>query len=205
MNPEDIAEDTGTAPETITPEPSQETPESPIDKELNRGTKQRTPEEKAAFTLKKNAESVAALGLDPAEVLGLNNKAPTGEEGDDEVPEWFKKHQQKEQSKTAEELADTIEDPKERELVKRTLATVITSGSPEERIRVARGYVNAVKSGQIAEELGRAGTARTFSSGAGAPPGTTQKEPEFTPLELSYMKPPFNLSKEQVLAARPKD
>lgn len=204
MNPEDNAEDTGTAPETITTEPSQETPESPIDQELNRDTKQRTPAEKAAFALRKNAESAAALGLDPAEVLGLNTKAAAGDDSD-EVPEWFKKHQQKEQSKTAEEIADSIEDPKERELVKRTLATIVTSGSAEERVRVARGYVNAVKTGQIAEELGRAGTPRSFSSGAGAPPGTTQKEPEFSHEELSYMKPPFNLSKEQVLAARPKD
>lgn len=204
MNP-DLAEDTGTAPETITPEPSQETPETPIEQELARDTKQRTPAEKAAYTLKKNAESVAALGLDPADVLGLNKQAPTQEPEGDIVPEWFKKYQQQEQSKTAEELADAIEDPKERELVKQKLATVITSGSPEERIRVARGFVNAVKTGQIAEELGRAGTARSFSSGAGAPPGTTQKEPEFSPEELSYMKPPFSLSKEQVLAARPKD
>ena len=204
MNP-DNAEDTGTAPETIIPEPSQEAPESPIDQELNRDNKQRTPAEKAAFTLKKNAESVAALGLDPAEVLGLNKQAPTQEPEGDIVPEWFKKFQQQEQSKTAEELADAIEDPKERELVKLKLGTVITSGSAEERVRVARGYVNAVKSGQIAEELGRAGHARTFSSGAGAPPGNSQKEPEFSPEELSYMKPPFSLSKEQVLAARPKD
>jgi len=204
MNPEDNAEDTGTAPEEITPEPSQETPESPLDQELARDTKQRTPAEKAAFALKKNAESAAALGLDPAEVLGLNNKAPEAP-GDDIVPEWFKKFQQQEQSKTAEELADAIEDPKERELVKQKLATVITSGSPEERIRVARGFVNAVKTGQIAEELGRAGTPRSFGSGAGAPPGTTQKEPEFSELEQSYMRPPFSLTKEQVLAARPKD
>lgn len=203
MNP-DLAEDTGTAPD-ITPEPSQETPETPIEQELNRDTKQRTPAEKAAYTLKKNAESVAALGLDPAEVLGIQAKAPTQEPEGDIVPEWFKKYQQQEQSKTAEQLADAIEDPKERELVKLKLSTVITSGSPEERVRVARGYVNAVKTGQIAEELGRAGTARTFSSGAGAPPGTSEKEPEFSALEQSYMRPPFSLTKEQVLAARPKD
>lgn len=203
---ENTADNTGTAPEELNPEPSQETPESPLQAELNRDTKQRTPAEKAAYTLRKNAESVAALGLDPAEVLGLNNQAPAGVDRDAPVTMGMLEDMQRDRSqKTALQLADEIPDQYERDLTKKYLTErVKPSGDAQEDLRFARLAVNSVKTGQVLEELGRAGTARSFQSGAGAPPGTTQKEPEFTALEQSYMKPPFNLSKEQVLAARPK-
>lgn len=203
---ENNAEQTGTAPEEITPEPSQETPESPLEQELNRDTKQRTPAEKAAYTLRKNAESVAALGLDPAEVLGLNNQAPAGIDRDAPVTMGMLEDMQKDRSqKTALQLADEIPDQYERDLTKKYLTErVKPTGDAYEDLRFARLAVNSVKSGQILEEVGRAGQARGFGSGAGAPPASIQKEPEFTALEQSYMKPPFSLSKEQILAARPK-
>lgn len=202
MDPE-LAENTGTAPEEITTEPSQE--ENPIEAELNRETgKQRTPAEKAAYALRKNAESVAALGLDPAEVLGLNHEAPVAVDKDAPVTVGMLEAMQKEQAqKTALQLADEIADPHERELTKKYLVErVKPSGDAHEDLRFARLAVNAVKSKQIVEEVNRAGQPRSFSSGAGAPPSSVEKEVEFTPLELSYMKPPFNLTKEQVLKAR---
>lgn len=209
---QNTAENTGTAPEEITTEPSQETEaaENPLETELKRETgRQRTPEEKAAYALRKNAESVAALGLDPLEVLGLNNKAPQGFDTlDKDAPVtvgMLEAMRQEQAQKTALQLADEIADPHERELTKKYLVErVKPSGDAHEDLRFARLAVNSVKNTQVVEELNRAGTARSFGSGAGAPPGTTQKEPEFTELEKSYMKPPFNLTKEQVLAARPK-
>jgi hypothetical protein len=203
MNPDNTAENTGTAPEEIITEPSQE-PANPLETELNRETKQRTPAEKAAFTLRKNAESVAALGLDPAEVLGLNNQVPAGVDKDAPVTVGMLEAMQKDRSqKTALQLADEIPDQYERDLTKKyLLVRVVPSGDAHEDLRFARLAVNAVKSGQVIEELGRAGQPRSFASGAGAPFSTTQKEVEFTANELSFMRPPFNMTKEQILKAR---
>lgn len=204
MNPDNNAENTGTAPEEIITEPSQETPETAVQAELKRESKQYTPAEKAAFTLKKNAESVAALGLDPAEVLGLNNPVPQGVDKDAPVTVGMLEAMQLDRSqKTALQLADEIPDQYERELTKRYLMErVRPTGDAHEDLRFARLAVNAVKSGQILEETNRAGTPRSFASGAGAPPTTTQKEVEFTAEELGFMRAPFNMTKEQILKTR---
>lgn len=200
MIDETISEETtGTEPETINNEPSQD----PLDVEIERTKKEgRSEAEKAAFSLKKNAERAKELGIDPAEILGLKKEEP---KDNDEVPEWYKKEQSKANAKTALELADSIEDPKERELVQIALNSVVTSGTPEERLRVARGYVNSVRNGQLVEEISRAGTPKHFSSGTGAPAKPAAKKPELTPQEQQFTKPPFNMTPAQIIAARPKE
>lgn len=202
MEPEQNSEE-AVVPEAtdIIQEPSQD----PLDQEIERGRGQAktfTEAERAAFNLKKNAERARELGVDPAEVLGITSE-PKAQ--DDEIPQWYKDKEAKDASQTAHQLAESIQDPKERELVKQKLDTVITSGSPEERVRVARGYVNAVKNGQIAEILASESAPRGFSSGAGAPPATAPTEPELTAEELLFTRPPISMTKAQVIAARPRN
>jgi len=202
MEPETNVEET-TAPtaEPINPEPSQD----PIDIEIEKGKEEKrqfTEAEKAAFNLKKNAERAKELGVDPAAVLGIN---PEPKAEDEDVPEWYKKREAQAASKTALELADAIEDPRERELVKMKLETVITSGSPEERVRIARGYVNSVRNGQIAEEVTRAKQAPAFGNAAGAPASKAPATPELTQAEALFTRPPFNMTPAEIIAKRPQE
>lgn len=191
--------ETVTTTETITQEPSQET--SAVEKELNEvtGKSKYTPEEKAAFNLKKNAELAESLGINVEEVIGL--KKP---EANSDIPEWYRKLEAEKAQKTALELADDIENEHERALVKHALENVITGGSPTERLRVARGYVNSVKNGQVAEELARKGTPSSGSS-AGAPAPKKPTEIELTPQEEPFTKPPFNMTKAEIISKRPQN
>lgn len=195
-----ITETPGTVPETINNEPSQDPLDQEIEREKGKG-EGRTEPEKAAFSLKKNADRVRELGLDPLEVLGVT-PTPKPADTNDDVPEWFKKIEAGKSAKTALELADMIDDPKERELVRIKLETVITSGSPEERLRVARAYVNSVKNGQIVEEIGRMTPPRHFSSGSGAPANKVPTTPELTADEQQFTKAPFNMSATEIIAKR---
>lgn len=193
-----------TAPEAepINPEPSQDPIDVEIEREKEKG-RQFTEAEKAAFNLKKNAERAKELGVDPATVLGITAE-PAQAEGDD-VPEWYKKREAQAASKTALELADAIEDPRERELVKMKLETVITSGSPEERVRIARGYVNSVRNGQIVEEVSRAKQAPAFGNSAGAPASKAPATPELTQAETLFTRPPFNMTPAEIISKRPQE
>jgi nucleotide-binding universal stress UspA family protein len=196
-----VEETTAPTAEPITPEPSQD----PLDVEIEKGKEEKrqfTEAEKAAFNLKKNAERAKELGVDPATVLGLSQETQTE---DDDVPEWYKKREAQAASKTALELAEAIEDPRERELVKMKLETVITSGSPEERVRIARGYVNSVRNGQIAEEVTRAKAAPAFGNGAGAPANKAPAAPELSAAELPFTRPPFNMTPAEIIAKRPQE
>lgn len=181
----------------VTPAPEQTPPPTPVQEELERVRKagDRTEKEKAAFTLKKNAERLVELGGDPDEVLGKRENVQ------DEVPQWFKNLETSKAKETALDLADGIEDVDERELVKHQLEHVITGGTPEERLKVARGYVNSVKSRQIAEELTRKGTPRSFSTGAGAPPRGEGEIFEPTEEEASMMAS-FGLTEADIKSAR---
>lgn len=146
--------------------------QDPVEKELNRVRKPKTEAEKLEFSLRSTAKRAEELGLDPKKILGVDAQAPVPIETDG-VPDWYKKEQAKNAGKDAMTLAEEIADPHERELVKHALSTSITSGSPEERVRIAKGYVNSVRNAQIAEEATRGGGARRFSSapGGSAPAG----------------------------------
>lgn len=192
---------TETTPETVsteTPAPSQD----PIEQELEKVSKKgegRTELEKLQFTKRKLLER-------EAELLKEQGIAPT-EPGDDEpVTVGMLKAKEREQAfKTALTLAEEdIQDERERELVKHHLSnTIKPSGNPREDLRVARAIVNSVKNGQIAEELARKGTPSAPSS-SGAP-GKHEAVFEPTPSELAMMRPPFNLTKEDVVKARQKE
>jgi len=195
--------ETVTTTEEITNDPSQKTAiETEIERE--QGKQQRSEKEKAEFTLKKNAERARELGIDPAEALGL--KTAEAAEGDD-APATIGavKNLLAEKAKdTAFELADEIEDEHVRELTKLNLKRIIPSGDPREDLRLARLAAESAKNAKVLEEVGRAGRPRTHVSAAGAPAATTETEVELTAPEREFLKPPFNLTKEAIIAARPK-
>ncbi len=152
----------------------------------------RTPEEIAKYNLKKKADEAKALGIDPKEVLGGS---------DDEVPAWYKAEKAKEITKTAMQLADGIADEETRDKVKATLGRLAPSENPEEDFRLALGAVSAPKNKQILEEMNRYGKPRIVAAGGGQP---ASQEEEFvpTPEETVFMRPPYKMSKEKILAAR---
>lgn len=115
----------------------------------------------------------------------------------------FKKLKAEEARKTALDMADDIEDDNVRELTKNYLKTrIVPSGNPAEDFKFALSAVNSLRNSQIAEEMARKGTPKTYSSASGVP--ATQANDNFvpTPEEESMMRPPFNLSREHILASR---
>lgn len=137
------------------------------------------------------------------ELKGETDDVITDDEDDKPVTVGMLKNIQKEQAQsTALQMADDISDENERDLVKHYLSTkIIPSGNPSEDLRFARAAVNSIKNGQIAEELARKGSAKTHSSATSAP---AKDETEFTPTEeeAAFMRPPFNLKKEDIIKAR---
>ena len=149
-----------------------------------------TREERLEFEKKKIDEQLAEL---------------KGKEADKDTPVtvgMLEDREREKQKGNALDLAEAIEDETERELVIHQLETTITSGSAEERVKVARGYVNSLRNAQIAEELARQKNPKPGTP-PGAPPKTGDKfEP--TPEEAVFMAPPYNLKKEDILKSREK-
>lgn len=183
--------------------------QDPLKDELEKVKGGRTEEEKAAFTFRKQAERLSALGIDPLNVLDIKKPESTqqGEQNDEDTPVtlgMLKKMQTESVSKTALDLANEITNETERELVKHHLENTIRStGNPQKDLELARSIVNAVKNNKVVEEISRKPITKTYSSNGGANQ-RTEPEVEFTKEEIQYMGAPFYLSKEQILAARPK-
>jgi hypothetical protein len=173
-------------------------PTTQIDNELKKvRTEGKTELEKAIFTRNKIDKRIA-------ELQGENVNE---EEEDDNKPLTigdFKKIEMEKAIKTAEQKANEIEDDKERELTLHYLRNSIKpSGNAETDLRNARAIVNSLKNAQIVEELARKTNPNQFSKGS----GDNQKyEENFEPTaeELQFMKPPFNLTKAEIIAKRPK-
>lgn len=182
--------------------------QDPLKNELNRVQSIKKPEirtekEKAEYTLKKNAERVKELGGDPTLVLGVASE----ELEDDEKPMTvgqFKKFQQDNASRSALQLADSIESETERELVKFHIQnTIRPTGNPNEDLRLARTLTNAAKNAKIMEESNRKVAPKTYSSGGSAdakydPVGSQ----ELTKAEQRFLLKPYKMTKEQIIKAR---
>lgn len=141
-----------------------------------------------------------------AELKGDSGEEDLPEEEDDAAPVtvgMLKKLEKEKAQKTALSLAEEqIQDNHELELVRHHLSSTIKpSGNPAEDLKNARAIVNSVKNSQIAEELARKGAPKRNGSGSGAP-GRQESAFEPTPEEAAYMGHPFNLKKEDILAAR---
>lgn len=180
----------------VTPEPLQ----NPVKAELERVQKKsgRTKEEKLLFTYRKVKEQIKDLGL-PVD----DEETPVSD--DDSAPVtvgMLKKLEQERGVKTAIQLADSISDLDDRELAKFHIQnTIRPSGNAEEDLRNALALVHSVKNTQIAQEVLRINTPKSFSNASGAPAKT---EIQFQPTaeELVYMSAPFNLKKEDIIRAR---
>lgn len=184
----------------IIKEPSQNPLQTELEREENRG--KRTEPEKAAYSLQQNAKRVKELGLDPAEILGIK---PSDPKGTVVTLEMLEERERERGQKTALQLADDLQNEHERMLVKKYLLERIKpSGDANEDLRFALLAVNSVKNGQIVEELARRGTASSHAAAPGAPAKPQVQEPELTSEELMFTRAPFNLTKEEIIAKRPK-
>lgn len=163
---------------------------------------------KSGFTKLEKARHAAKKIQDEIAKLEEDEGITPGVDADDDEPVtvgMLKQKQKEEATKNALNLADAIENETERELVKHHLENSIRpTGNPAEDLRLARALVNDVKNQQIIEEVQRKKDAAKAGTGSGAP--ARKEGEEFVPTaeEERYMKPPFNLTKEQIIAARPK-
>lgn len=114
----------------------------------------------------------------------------------------LKRREAENAQKTALQLAESIEDPNERELTKHYLETrVRPSGNPQEDLRFARAAVNSIKNGQVVEEILRKPEAAHHGTGSGGPAKKPEGEFKPTEEEAQFMRA-YGLSKEQILKAR---
>jgi len=186
-----------------TPEVTPETPQDPLKVELDRvkSKKEGTSELERALHKKREVEfQIKKLQKEQ----GIEEPQPEGT--DDEpltVSKWRQLESEKAQ-KTAINLADEIPNEVERELTKYHINNSIKpTGNPAEDLKLARAIVNSVKNAQIATEIARKTPATPIGTGSGNP-GNHEAHFEATPEEASMMRPPFNLTKEDVLKARQK-
>lgn len=165
----------------------------------------RTEAERAAFSLKKNAERAVELGLDPAEILGVKTHIETNVDDEDNKPVtvgMLRDIQKKDAQKTSLQMAEEIADEDTRNNVKAYLSDRIKpSGDAESDFRLALAAASAPKNKQVLEEINRYSAPKKTASGGSAP---AFSEEEFipTPEEAMFMKPPYNLSKEKIIVAR---
>lgn len=179
--------------------PSQDPVQAELEKEQRKGGKSEA--EKAAFSLKKNAERLMELGGDPSAVLGIKVDPVSDDDAAPVTVGMLKKIEAEKAQRSALQLADEVQDPHERELTKRYLeSTIVPSGDPQGDFRKALALTHSVKNGQIAEEIVRRGPG-SHSTSSGAP--AKSPEGEFVPTaeEEGFMKT-FKLSKDQIIAAR---
>jgi len=173
--------------------------QDPLKTELERVKKGgRTQKEKLLYTKKRVEEQLR-------EIDGDAGVEPEPEVEDDSAPVtvgMLKHIQAQTATKTALQLADEISNETERELVKHYINNTINStGNPNEDLRLARALANDVKNKKILEQVQQRPATRRISSNGGGQPYIPEEE-ELTADELSFMKPPFNLSKEKILQAR---
>lgn len=202
MTPEEIAaKEAADAAAAAKEETSSLDPvQAELEKEQRRGG--HTEAEKAAFSLKKTAERLKELGGDPAAILGVTT--PSEEDNAPVTVGMLRKIEAERAQKTALQQAEDIPDVNERELTKHYLATrIVPSGDPAADLRMARSLVNAVKNTQIIEETQRKTDAPKHATGGGGRSKAPEDEFVATAEEASFMRS-FGLTKEQVIAARPK-
>lgn len=175
-------------------------PTDPLKKELEKVKKPRTRKEKILYKKSLLEKELAELGDDGDEVDPEEdpNKPVTVADLDRRDAEKVRKD--------ALALTDDIEDETERELVRHHIEnTIKPSGDPQQDFKNARAIVNSVKNGQIAEEAARRTTPPRTGTGSGAPAKPDDKVFEPTPEEATFMRPPYNLTKEDIIKARQKE
>ncbi len=115
----------------------------------------------------------------------------------------LKRMQVSDASHTALEMAGAITDQEAKAAITAALADIKPSGDADADFKKAVAIASIDKNNKILEELRRKPMTTNHRSGSGAPPRPAGAAFEPTALEISYMKPPFNLTKEQIIASRP--
>jgi len=176
--------------------------QNPLKKELekvqNKG-EGRTKKEKLLYTKQRLEEQLR-------ELEGEESNDLDGDEDDDTpvTKGMLREMQAKNVVKTALDLTEDIADATEKALVQYHIKnTIRTTGNPAEDLKLARAIVNSVKNSQIAEEAVRKGEAKQHSNGSGGE-GRKEKSLELSAEEIPFTRAPFNMTKEQIIAARPK-
>jgi hypothetical protein len=159
------------------------------------GEKKLTKRERLLFAKGKIEEQLKEFGGDVVEGIDPTTPVTVG------MLEEMRKGEAK---KTAIDLAQTIENEDERIVVVDYLENrIVPSGNPEADLKLARAAVNSLRNEQLLSETQRGGTAKTHSSGSGAPSVQTSNE-ELTPTEMVFTQPPYNLTKAEIVSKRPK-
>lgn len=111
----------------------------------------------------------------------------------------------REAAASALQMADTIEDAEDREAVKAALKSVVASGDPQKDFKNAVAIASAERNKVILEEHGRRAKPPAHGMGQGAP-ARHEEGGKFEPTayEAKFMRAPFNVTKEAIIAARAK-
>ena len=179
---------------------SQTSQDDPLKKELediDKGKTTYTKRERLNFEKKKIDEQLGVIdkeeGITPDTEITDTTPVTVG---------MLDKREREQSKKTALNMAEAIEDEDERKLVIHYLKNrIVPSGNSESDLRLARSVVNSLRNSQIAQEMDRKRDPNEHQSSSGAP---ATHEKEFTPTieELVFMKPPYNLKKEDIIKAR---
>lgn len=172
-------------------EPEQTPPTAPSQTLAPKPEQKFTKRERLEFTIRKATEQLDSLDDEPDDSKPLTY-------GD------LKKMRQTETRQSAVELAETIEDEDERaEVIEMLKERIVPSDNAKTDLLLARGMVNARKNAQLLEEQARKGTPGSHVNSPSAPGHT---EGVFTPTaeEIPFMSPPYNLTKDEIIANRNK-
>lgn len=198
--------DINNEPQEPTQPTEPQTPAEPTPSAAPSQAEKRTEREKAEYNLRKRAEEARAQGVDPAEVLGIKPQVRIDNELPDDAPltvGTFREMQKQDARKTAEEMAASIEDEEERTRVQNELRYIVPSGDAQADFRRALAAANVEHNAKIAEMLANRGKPTAGAAGGSRPAPETKSE-ELTPEEMVFTRHPYNMSKEKILAARPK-
>lgn len=105
-------------------------------------------------------------------------------------------------SASAMQMADAVEDPLAKAAIKEAMKSIRPSGNAAQDFKNAVAIANIDKNSKVLEEIGRKASVTVHRNGAGAPPKPADADFIPTREEEGFMKPPFNLDKAAILAAR---
>lgn len=160
------------------------------------GDKKLSKTDRLIYAKRKIDEQLKELGV--AEEVAVDPSTPV-------TVQMLEDMRKNDAKKTAVDLAQTIENEDERIVVVDYLEhRIVPSGNPEADLKLARAAVNALRTEQILHETQRGGTAKTHSSGSGAPSVHTSPSEDLSPTELVFTRPPYSMTKEAIIAKRPK-
>lgn len=164
----------------------------------------RTEKEKAVFTLKGTAQRLKDLGEDPLKILGIQPETKVSSELSDDTPLTvgaLRELQRQDTKRSALQMANDISDEAERDEVISILNRLEPSGDAQSDFNLAQNAANAQRAKRIADEQARRTQPRRTAAGGSSP---APVETEFTPTaeEMVFMRPPYNLSKDKIIARR---